>query len=395
MKRILVVGTADTKGEELAYLRYAITDAGAAAIVVDVGIGEPKCAVDIERGQVVARSSDLAFKGRDRGAAVAAMGEAFASFLSEFKAFDAILGIGGGGGTSIVTRGMRTLPIGLPKMMVSTLASGDVGPYVDVSDIVMMPSITDLAGLNSVSRMVLRNAAFAVVGMAAAPVAHEDSKASIGLTMFGVTTPCVTRVVENLRDRYDCLVFHATGTGGRAMEKLADSDKLAGIIDVTTTEVCDHLLGGVLSAGPDRLGVIARRRLPYVGSVGALDMVNFWALECVPEQFRLRNLYVHNPQVTLMRTTPDECRQIGAWIANKLNACDGPLRFLIPEKGVSALDIAGGPFFDPEADAALFEALDDGLRATSKRQLIRLPLHINDPDFSDALVDNFLEIAAS
>jgi uncharacterized protein (UPF0261 family) len=264
-----------------------------------------------------------------------------------------------------------------------------------VSDIVMMPSITDMAGLNSVSRMVLCNAAFAVVGMAAAPVAHQDSKASIGLTMFGVTTPCVTRVVENLRDRYDCLVFHATGTGGRAMEKLADSEKLAGIIDVTTTEVCDHLLGGVLSAGPDRLGAIARRGLPYVGSAGALDMVNFWALDSVPEQFRLRNLHVHNPQVTLMRTTPDEGRQIGAWIAGKLNACEGPLRFLIPEKGVSALDIAGGPFFDREADAALFEALEDGLRATSKRQLIRLPLHINDPEFSDALVKNFLEIAAS
>jgi uncharacterized protein (UPF0261 family) len=254
MKRILVVGTADTKGEELAYLRSAIAEAGAVATLVDVGIGEPTCAVDIERSQVMAHFPDAAFKGRDRGAAVVAMGEAFASFLLEFKAFDAILGIGGGGGTSIVTRGMRTLPIGLPKMMVSTLASGDVGPYVDVSDIVMMPSITDMAGLNSVSRMVLRNAAFAVVGMAAAPVAHQDSKASIGLTMFGVTTPCVTRVVETLRDRYDCLVFHATGTGGRAMEKLADSDKLAGIIDVTTTEVCDYLFGGVLSRRAGQAG---------------------------------------------------------------------------------------------------------------------------------------------
>ena len=321
------------------------------------------------------------------------MGEAFASFLLEFDRFDAILGIGGGGGTSIITRGMRALPIGVPKLMVSTLASGDVGPYVDVSDIVMMPSITDLAGLNSVSRMVLRNAAFAIAGMAAAPVARDDDKPSIGLTMFGVTTPCVTRIVETLRDRYDCLVFHATGTGGRAMEKLADSDKLLGVIDVTTTEVADHLVGGVLSAGPDRLGAIARGRLPYVGSVGALDMVNFWALESVPDQFRRRKLHVHNPQVTLMRTTPEECRQIGAWIAERLNACEGPLRFLIPEKGVSALDIAGGPFFDPEADAALFNALENGLRETSDRRLIRLPLHINDPEFSDALVENFLEVA--
>ena len=392
-KRILVVGTADTKGDELAYLRTAIVEAGAVAIVVDVGVGAPTCAVDIQRGQVAAGCPATVVEGRDRGAAVAAMGEAFQSFLAEFRAFDAILGIGGGGGTSIVTRGMRTLPIGLPKMMVSTLASGDVGPYVDVSDIVMMSSITDLAGLNSVSRMVLRNAAFAIVGMTAAPAPRDDGKASIGLTMFGVTTPCVTRVIEKLRDRYDCLVFHATGTGGRAMEKLADSDKLAGVIDVTTTEVCDHLLGGVLSAGPDRLGAIARRRLPYVGSVGALDMVNFWAPESAPEKFRRRNLYAHNPQVTLMRTTADECREIGAWIAEKLNACDGPLRFLIPEKGISALDTVGGPFFDPDADAALFDALESGLRETSERRLIRLPLRINDPQFSDALVDSFLEVA--
>jgi len=379
--RILVVGTADTKGDELAYLRTAIVEAGAVAIVVDVGVGAPTYAVDIQRGQVAAGCPATVVEGRDRGAAVAAMGEAFQSFLAEFRAFDAILGIGGGGGTSIVTRGMRTLPIGLPKMMVSTLASGDVGPYVDVSDIVMMSSITDLAGLNSVSRMVLRNAAFAIVGMTAAPAPRDDGKASIGLTMFGVTTPCVTRVIEKLRDRYDCLVFHATGTGGRAMEKLADSDKLAGVIDVTTTEVCDHLLGGVLSAGPDRLGAIARRRLPYVGSVGALDMVNFWAPESVPEKFRRRNLYAHNPQVTLMRTTADECREIGAWIAEKLNACDGPLRFLIPEKGISAPDTVGGPFFDPDADAALFDALESGLRETSERRLIRLPLRINDPQF--------------
>lgn len=227
-------------------------------MVIDVGLGEPKCAVDIRRDRVTAGQADSVLKGRDRGAAVAAMGEAFASFITEFDRFDAILGIGGGGGTSIVTRGMRALPIGVPKMMVSTLASGDVGPYVDVSNIVMMPSITDLAGLNSVSRMVLRNAAFAIAGMAAAPVAHDDDKPFIGPTMFGVTTPCVTRVVETLQDRYDCLVFHSTGTGGRAMEKLADSNKLLGVIDVTTTEVCDHLVGGVLSAGPDRLGAVAR-----------------------------------------------------------------------------------------------------------------------------------------
>ena len=395
MKRILVVGTADTKGEELAYLSAVIKEAGATPIVVDVGIGEPSRPVDIPHTQVAAARPDPALQGRDRGKAVAAMGQAFESFVTQYAGFDAILGIGGGGGTSIVTRGMRALPVGIPKLMVSTLASGDVAPFVDVTDITMTPSITDLAGLNSVSRTVLRNAAFAIVGMAAAGAAPAAEKPSLGLTMFGVTTPCVMRLVETLRDRYDCLVFHATGTGGRAMEKLADSDKLAGIIDVTTTEVCDLLVGGVLSAGPDRLGAVARTRLPYVGSCGALDMVNFWGLESVPERFRARKLHVHNPQVTLMRTTPEECRQIGAWIAQKLNACEGPVRFLIPEKGVSALDIEGGAFFDEDADAALFEALSQGLRMTPNRRLIRLPLHINDPAFSDALAQTFLEIAAT
>jgi len=395
MKRILIVGTADTKGEELAYLDAVIQEAGATPIVVDVGIGEPSGPIDIPRSQVAAARPDPALQGSDRGKAVAAMGEAFESFVTKYAGFDAILGIGGGGGTSIVTRGMRALPIGVPKLMVSTLASGDVAPFVDVSDITMTPSITDLAGLNSVSRTVLRNAAFAIIGMASAGAAPAAEKPSLGLTMFGVTTPCVMRLVETLRDRYDCLVFHATGTGGRAMEKLADSDKLAGIVDVTTTEVCDLLVGGVLSAGPDRLGAVARTRLPYVGSCGALDMVNFWGLESVPEKFRARKLHVHNPQVTLMRTTPEECRRIGAWIAEKLNACEGPVRFLIPERGVSALDIEGGAFFDEDADAALFDALQDGLRTTPNRRLIRLPLHINDPAFSGALVENFLEIAVT
>ena len=395
MKRVLVAGTADTKGEELAYLASMIAEAGAAPAIVDVGIGGPRGAIDVSRHVVAAYASKPFLYSRDRGEAVAAMGAAFERFVVAAEPFDAIIGIGGGGGTSIITRGMRALPIGLPKLMVSTLASGDVGPYVDVSDITMTPSITDLAGLNSVSRVVLRNAAFAIAGMAAAGVAREGGKPSIGLTMFGVTTPCVTRIVESLRDRYDCLVFHATGTGGRAMEKLADSGRLAGVIDVTTTEICDHLLGGVLSAGPDRLGAIARTKLPYVGSVGALDMVNFGALETVPAQFRARNLYKHNPQVTLMRTTSDECRRIGAWIAEKLNRCEGPVRFLIAEGGVSALDAPGGAFFDPEADAALFDALQNDLRVTSDRRVLRFPLHINDPAFSDAIVESFVEVARS
>ncbi|MBA3516089.1 MAG: Tm-1-like ATP-binding domain-containing protein, partial [Rhizobiales bacterium] len=330
----------------------------------------------------------------DRGAAVAAMGEAFARFMAGRDDAAGIIGIGGGGGTSIATAGMRVLPVGVPKLMVSTLASGDTSAYVDVSDIAMMPSVTDIAGLNRLSRAVLANAAYAIVGMSRVPPIEAEGKPAIGLTMFGVTTPCVTAVAAALREDYDCLVFHATGTGGRAMEKLADSGLFAGLIDVTTTEICDLLFGGVLSAGPDRLGAAARTRLPYVGSAGALDMVNFRAPETVPERYRDRTFYRHNPQVTLMRTTPGENRAMGEWIGERLNRCDGPVRFLIPELGVSALDAPGQAFYDPQADAALFDALERTFARSAERQLIRLPFHINDPQFSAALVENFREIAA-
>ncbi|HTZ66592.1 MAG TPA: Tm-1-like ATP-binding domain-containing protein [Roseiarcus sp.] len=394
MKRVLIVGTADTKGEELGYLKTQVAEAGADPIVVDVGVSEPQCAVDVSRRQVAAHVDPAILEGRDRGEAVAKMGEAFERFIASFADFDAILGIGGSGGASIVARGMRALPVGLPKLVVSTIASGNVAAYVDVTDITMMPSVTDFAGLNRVSRVILRNAAYAIVGMAAAPPsAPEHDRRSVGLTMFGVTTPCVTKVVDRLKGRYDCMVFHATGTGGRAMEKLADSGQLDGLVDVTTTEVCDLLFDGVLSAGEDRLGAVARSRLPYVGSVGALDMVNFGAMDTVPGRYSGRLLYVHNPQVTLMRTTAPECRAIGEWIAAKLNLCEGPVRFLIPEKGVSALDAEGGAFSDPEADAALFDALEKGLKQTDRRRLLRLPLHINDAAFAAALADNFIAIA--
>jgi uncharacterized protein (UPF0261 family) len=393
MKRVLIVGTADTKGEELDYLRTQVAEAGARTILVDVGIGEPQCAVDVSRRRVAEHLDRAILDGRDRGVAVTRMGEAFEKFVTSFSEFDAILGIGGGGGTSIVTRGMRALPIGLPKLVVSTLASGNVAHYVDVTDIAMIPSVTDLAGLNRVSRVILRNAARAIVGMATASASEpEDLKPSIGLTMFGVTTPCVTAVVEQLKGRYDCLVFHATGIGGRAMEKLADSGQLDGLVDVTTTEICDLLFDGVLSAGEDRLGAVARSRIPYVGSVGALDMVNFGAMDTVPERYRRRLLYPHNPQVTLMRTTASECRVIGEWIATKLNLCEGPVRFLIPGKGVSALDVDGGAFFDPEADEALFDSLEKGLRQNDRRRLMRLPFHVNDAGFAAALADNFIAI---
>ncbi|MBZ9999490.1 MULTISPECIES: Tm-1-like ATP-binding domain-containing protein [unclassified Mesorhizobium] len=396
MKRIYVVGTADTKGEELAFLADAIAATGAAVCRVDVGTRAASVPVDIAAGDVAGHhpgGRDAVLAGDDRGAAVAAMGIAFARFAQSRNDIAAMIGIGGGGGTSIVTAGMRTLPLGLPKIMVSTLASGDTAPYVDISDIIMMPSVTDMAGLNQLSRVVLHNAAQAISGMAAGPPPPPEGKPSIGLTMFGVTTPCVTAIADQLRSTYDCMVFHATGTGGRSMEKLADSGLLSGVIDITTTEVCDLLFGGVLPATEDRFGAVARTGLPYVGSVGALDMVNFWAPATIPDPYRGRLFYEHNPNVTLMRTTAQECRKIGEWIGTRLARCKGPVHFLVPEKGVSALDIEGGAFFDPQADAALFEAIERTIKPNATRRLTRLPLHINDPRFAKAAVAAFLEIA--
>jgi uncharacterized protein (UPF0261 family) len=393
--RIFVVGTADTKGEELAYLAECIGAAGAHPVIVDVGTGRPTLvpgisAVDIARHGPAGTREELA--SGDRGRAVAAMAEAFSRFVASQDDIAGMVGIGGGGGTSIVTAGMRELRLGLPKIMVSTLASGDVSPYVGISDVIMMPSITDMAGLNRISRVILQNAAQAITAMAMHPATESDSKPALGLTMFGVTTDCVTAISQKLRADYDCLVFHATGAGGRTMEKLADSGLLAGVIDITTTEVCDLLFGGVLPATADRFGAIARTKLPYVGSVGALDMVNFWAPETVPDKYRDRLFYNHNANVTLMRTNAEECRAIGKWIGDKLNACDGPVRFLIPEKGVSALDVDGGAFFDAQADAALFEALEATVQQTPDRQILRYPLHINQPEFADAAVAAFRDI---
>jgi uncharacterized protein (UPF0261 family) len=397
MKRVYVVGTADTKGEEIAFVAERVKAAGGTPLIVDIGTRPSAFAADVTANEVAGHHPEgpgAVLGPSDRGTAVAAMGVAFARFILTRDDISGVLGIGGGGGTSIVTAGMRELPVGVPKLMVSTLASGDVGAYVDVSDIAMMYSVTDIAGLNRISRMVLSNAAYAIAGMARAVVPDAAGKPAVGLTMFGVTTACVTRAADLLRDEYDCLVFHATGAGGRAMEKLVDSALLVGVIDVTTTEVCDFLFGGVLSAGPDRLGAIARTGVPYVGSVGALDMVNFGGFDTVPEAYRSRNLYRHNPQVTLMRTTMEENRETAAWIAERLNRCEGPVRFLIPENGVSAIDAPGQPFYDPEADAALFDTLEERLEQTQDRRLERLPYHVNDPEFSTALVENFRSIAA-
>lgn len=395
MKRIFVVGTADTKGEELGFVRDRIRALGADVLVVDVGTRAPTIAVDVPAAEVARFGAPGLLEGTDRGEAVAGMMHAFEAFVAGREDIAGMIGIGGGGGTSIVTAGMRRLPIGLPKLMVSTLASGDVAPYVGVSDIVMMPSITDMAGLNRISRLILSQAAGIIVGMRRAPVVMSDSdKPAVGLTMFGVTTPAVTAIADALRANWEPLVFHATGTGGRTMEMLVESGLIGAVLDITTTEVCDHLVGGVLSAGPDRLGAMVRRGLPYVGSVGACDMVNFWARDTVPRRFGGRLFYQHNANITLMRTTVEESRAIGEWIGERLDASTGPIRLLLPEKGVSALDIEGGPFWNPEADEALFSGIERRLRPAPNRRIDRLPLHINDPQFAEAAVAAFAEITS-
>ena len=388
---VYVAGTCDTKAAELGYVRRLVTAEGVPALLVDLSTRAGGADADVTAAEVASHHPDGAqavFTG-DRGRSVAAMAVAFQRYLATRDDIGGVIGLGGSGGTALVTPAMRDLPVGVPKLMVSTVASGNVASYVGPSDIAMMYSVTDMAGLNRISRTVLANAARAIAGMARggdSTAAEADGKAALGMTMFGVTTPCVNALVAALAAEYDCLVFHATGTGGQSMEKLAESGLLAGVVDTTTTEVCDLLMGGAFPCTEDRFGAFARTRLPYVGSCGALDMVNFGAMETVPERYRGRNLYVHNPQVTLMRTTTEECARMGRWIGEKLNACDGPVHFLIPEGGVSALDAPGMAFHDPEADRALFDALDQTVRRTERRRLLRLPCNINDPAFAAALV---------
>ena len=401
-RRIYVAGTCDTKGAELGYVRDLIRARGIAACVVDVSTYAQGAGADIESGEVASYHPDgpqAVFTG-DRGRSIGAMAMALDHYLRSRRDIAGVIGLGGSGGTALVAPAMRALPIGLPKLLVSTVASGNVAAYVGASDIAMMYSVTDLAGLNRISRLVLANAAHAIAGMALAmpEPAQEtapDDKDAVGITMFGVTTQCVNRLVSLLQDRHDCLVFHATGTGGQSMEKLVDSGLLTGVLDVTTTEVGDLLMGGIMACTEDRFGAIARTGIPYVGSCGAVDMVNFAALDTVPAQYRDRNLYVHNPQITLMRTTPEENARIGRWIGERLNRCDGPVRFLLPLEGVSLLDAPGQVFHDPEADTALFAALEDTVRQTDRRRLVWVPAAINDPAFVDALLAQFHDVMRS
>jgi uncharacterized protein (UPF0261 family) len=395
-RRVLVIGTADSKGDELRYIEDIIRAAGVDVALVDVGTTPHESTADVTPQMVAASHPDGpdAVLSDDRGEAVGAMAVALERWVDEHAGEIAgIIGAGGSGGTSLVTPAMRALPVGVPKVMVSTVASADVSPYVGPADIAMMYSVTDVAGLNRISRVVLGNAANAIVGMVSNPIPPgEGDLPALGLTMFGVTTQLVTRLADELAPRYDPLVFHATGTGGRSMEKLVDSGMIRAVLDMTTTEVADLIVGGVFSAGSDRIGSIARTGIPYVGSVGAVDMVNFGALATVPPQFADRNLHVHNPQVTLMRTTPEENVEIATFIADKLNACDGPVRFLLPEGGVSMIDAPGQPFHDPEADEALMSTLEDKVNQTADRVLLRVPHNINDDGFADAVLASFDEI---
>ena len=415
MPQVYAVATMDTKGTELAYTAELLRRVGLEVSIVDVGTHGPAVGWEtldaeirrVTRDDVAAASAEQVLGHTDRGTAVAAMSRALTSFLTAEHAAGrvaGVVGLGGGGGTALIAPAMRALPIGLPKLLISTMASGNVGPYVGSSDIMMLYSVVDVAGLNSVSRRILANGAHAIAGMVRfaeanlpgdlrPPLASETRKRTIAMTMFGVTTTCVDGIRRALEARGDdCLVFHATGSGDRAMENLVRSGLIDGVIDATTTAVADELVGGVLACGPERFDAILAARLPYVVSVGALDMVNFGARETVPERFASRKLHVHNPQVTLMRTTADECREFARWIAAKLNRSTAPLTVVIPERGVSALDAEGMPFHDPAADAALFDELERRLEQTAERRIIRLPLHINDPQFSAALVEEWLKL---
>jgi uncharacterized protein (UPF0261 family) len=392
MATVVLLGTLDTKGHEYGYLRDRLREQGVDVVVVDAGVFEPQIDADVSQSEVAAAAgADAAAlaAAADRGAAVEAMGRGAAEIvrrLYEEGRLDGILSVGGSGNSSIAAQAMRVLPVGVPKLIVSTLASGDTRPYVGASDVTMTYSVVDISGLNRISERILSNAAGAIAGMAKVHVEERSGRPLIGATMFGVTTPAVTRARERLEELgYEVLVFHATGTGGQSMEALARGGYLAGVLDLTTTELCDDLVGGVLSAGPARLEAAGEMGLPQVVSVGALDMVNFGPRETVPEQFEGRNLYVHNPTVTLMRTTPEECAELGRRIARKLSAATGPTALFLPLKGVSMIATEGGPFHDAAADEALFSALRENVG--DNVELHELDLDVNDPAFADAMAD--------
>lgn len=397
-KTIALVGALDTKGAEYAFVRQCIHRRGHRTLLIDVGVLEPPAVEpDISRYEVArAAGQDLdeLVRRRDRGEAVAVMARGAENLIPRLYAqgkFHAILALGGGGGTSVACAAMRALPLGVPKVMVSTVAGGDVSGYVGVKDIVMIPSIVDVAGINRISRGGFARAAGAVCGMVETEVPPADDKPLVAASMFGNTTPCVEAARAILEQAgFEVLVFHATGTGGRTMENLIAEGLIAGVLDITTTEWADQLVGGVLAAGPQRLEAAARRGVPAVVTPGCLDMVNFWAPSTVPERFRGRRFYAHNPNITLMRTTPDECRQLGQIVAEKLNLSTGPVCVLLPLRGWSMIDAPGGPFWWPEADHAFAEALKAALRPDIS--VLELDCNVNDPEFARRCAETLLDL---
>ena len=397
MKTVVLVGTLDTKGAEYAFLRDRLHEHGVATLIVDAGTYESQLEADVPREEVARAAgvevAELAEAG-DRGAAVSAMARGATEVVRRLHAeglLDGVLGLGGSGGSSIASAAMRALPIGVPKLIVSTVASGDTRAYVGATDLTMMYSVVDVSGVNSVSARIMANAAGAIAGMTRATVPELEQRPLVAASMFGVTTPCVTRARERLEELgYEVLVFHATGAGGQSMEALVRGGFLVGVLDVTTTELADELVGGVLSAGPDRLEAAAAAGLPQVVSLGALDMVNFGPRDTVPERFEGRNLYVHNPTVTLMRTTPEECGELGRRIGRKLSAATGPCVLFVPLGGISMIATAGQPFHDPAADQALLAGLRETL--DPRIEVREFDTEINDPTFAVAMADRLHDL---
>ncbi|MBN1489104.1 MAG: Tm-1-like ATP-binding domain-containing protein [Phycisphaerae bacterium] len=395
-KTIALVGAFDTKGAEYDFVRQLIEARGHRTLLVDVGVlGEPTMAVSISRAEVArAGGADLERLqvGKDRGEAVATMSRGAAVLLPQLWAagrFDGVLALGGTGGTSVACAAMRALPMGVPKVMVSTVAGGDVSGYVGVHDIVMIPSIVDVSGINRISREVFARAAGAICGMVEAVIPSGDDRPLIAASMFGNTTPAVEAAKSILeRHGYEVLVFHCTGAGGRTMESLIDAGRIAGVLDITTTEWADELVGGVFAGGPTRLEAAARQGVPAVVTPACLDMVNFWAPETVPAAFKDRRFYPHNPNITLMRTNVEENQQLGAILAEKLNASCGPVTVVLPLQGLSMIDAPGGLFWWPEADHALFAALKTTLR--SDIPVIELDCNVNDPPFAECCAERLL-----
>lgn len=397
-----VVGTFDTKAGELTYLAGLLRAAGVVVVTVDIGTRSPPGVADIGGREVAShhpRGAAAVLEPSDRGQAVVAMGEALSALVQQRLAvggIQAMLGVGGSGGSSMIAPAMRLLPIGMPKLLVSTMAAGDVSAYVGVVDMTLMYPVTDIAGLNRLSRTILANAAHALAGMMLhrAPTEVVDDKPSIGLTMFGVTTACVQAVRERLQDDFDVQVFHANGAGGRTLETLAAAGMLRAVVDITTTEVGQHLAGGVCDAGPHRLDAAARYGLPWVGSVGALDMINWGPPPSIPAQHAGRTFHVHNAEVTLMRSNAAELAAAGRRIAAQLNRAQGPVRLLLPLLGLSMIDAVDQPFYDPEANAALFNTLQQEFVQSDAHQLIALPMHINDAVFAVAIAQQVRAVLA-